>query len=252
MGLILKIFRMKDLKQKGRKNLFIVPYFFTFANAVFGLISVIKTFEGDFTGAAYCIIFAGVMDMFDGRLARAFGSTSYLGMELDSLCDAVSFCFAPVILLYSWYFHDLGVLGFVVLSLYLCCGLLRLAKFNISSVQQADNGDHFVGLTTTLAAFLVAQLVINFDWISKFLMPFLLYYQGVVLFVVIIAFLMISPISFPSFKGISSRFSLLAGAFVVTIFTIGFFYGLPLLFLGIFSYILSSIFYFAVSKFFNI
>ena len=105
----LNTFKFKNLKKKGKQNLFIVPFLFTFANAVFGLLSVIKTLECEFVTASYCIILAALMDFFDGKLARAFNSTSCLGMELDSLCDAISFCFAPAILLYSWYFHNFGV-----------------------------------------------------------------------------------------------------------------------------------------------
>jgi len=270
MGLTLK-FKLKKLKEKGKQNLFVIPYFFTFANAVFGLFSVIKTLEGDFLSAAYCIMLAGVMDLFDGRLARAFGSTSVLGMELDSLCDAVSFCFAPAILLYSWYLHNIGIFGFIAVSLYLCCGLLRLAKFNIlssedSSFPRSSPGpfglrsgrdaegqagsaqEFFIGLTTTLSAFLIAQLVLNFDWISHKLLPFLQNPYGLGLFIITIALLMISPVPFLSFKKVNPKLSLVGGFLVIIIFAIGFAYGMPLLFIGILSYILSSIFYFIYSK----
>jgi len=242
MGLTLKC-KLKKLKEKGKQRLFVIPYFFTFANAVFGLLSVIKTLEGDFFGAAYCIILAGVMDLFDGRLARAFGSSSYLGMELDSLCDAVSFCFAPAILLYSAYLHKVGIFGVTIVSLYLCCGLLRLAKFNILS-QDNLSQDFFIGLTTTLSAFLIAQLVLHYNWICQQLFPFLSSPYGLALFVLTLSFLMISPVTFLSFKKINPRLSLLAGSLVVMIFSFGFAYGIPLLFMGIFSYIVSSIFYF--------
>jgi len=258
MGVTLK-FKLKKLKEKGRQNLFVIPYFFTFANAVFGLFSVIKTLEGDYFGAAYCIMFAGVMDLFDGRLARAFGSTSYLGMELDSLCDAVSFCFAPAILLYSAYLHKAGIFGVIVVSLYLCCGLLRLAKFNILSSDplsgtagQVNTSEFFIGLTTTLTAFLIAQLMIYFGWISQQIFPFLKNPYGLALFVLVLSFLMISPVTFLSFKKISPKLSLLGGSLAVVIFSLGFVYGLPLLFMGILSYIASSILYFLYAKLSNV
>ncbi|MFC1842944.1 CDP-alcohol phosphatidyltransferase family protein [Candidatus Dependentiae bacterium] len=239
---------MKNLKQKGKQNLFVIPYFFTFANAVFGLFSVIKTLDGDFIGAAYCIMLAGVMDLFDGKLARAFGSTSCLGMELDSLCDAVSFCFAPAILLYSWYFHNLGALGLISVSLYLCFGLLRLAKFNIASATKTQNINYFIGLPTTVAAFLVSQLVIHFTWVSQNILPFLRNPIWLGLFVLGLAFLMISSVHFVSFKKINPKLSVVAGSLLVIVCAAGFLYGLPLLFIGIFSYILSSVVYFVGYK----
>ena len=235
---------LKNLKEKGKQNLFVIPYFFTFSSAVFGLFSVIKTFDGHFIRAAYFIMLAGIMDPFDGRIARAFGSSSYLGMELDSLCDAVSFCFAPAILLYSWYFEDLGLLGVAILAFYLCCGLLRLAKFNILSTTKPQNLGFFVGLPTTLAAFLLAQIVINYNWISTRLLPFLKNPYGFALFVFFIAFLMISPVRFLSFKKINPRFSVIGGFILSILLVFSYFHAIPFFFLGIFSYVMSCILYF--------
>lgn len=128
----MKSIGFRDLQNSGKKKLFLIPFFFTFANALCGFMSVVKTLDEEYLIAALCIILAAGMDLCDGRLARMIGSTSVLGMELDSLCDAISFCFAPAILLYSWSLYQLGVAGLVVLSLYLCAGLFRLARFNIS------------------------------------------------------------------------------------------------------------------------
>ena len=89
----------------------VVPFIFTFANVFFGFFSIIKTIEGDFIAAALSIIVAAVMDGIDGRLARYLGTDGDLGSELDSLCDAVSFCLAPAVLLYSWYLHGFGHAG---------------------------------------------------------------------------------------------------------------------------------------------
>jgi len=248
MGFTLKILNLKKLKKRGKQNLFVVPYFFTFANAIFGLLSVIQTFEGNYIGAAYFIILAAVMDLFDGKLARAFGSTSYLGMELDSLCDAISFCFAPAILLYSLYFKNLGLLGVFVLSLYLCCGLLRLAKFNTSSSIQTRDINYFVGLPTTVSAFLIAQLVINFDWILTHFLFFLKNPFLLALFVIAIALLMVSPVKFPSFKKINPNLLLGAIFVIVVAGSVGLMHGLPVIFLGLFAYVFIFVFYFFICK----
>jgi len=165
-------------------------------------------------------------------------------MELDSLCDAISFCFAPAILLYSWHFERLGLLGIAVLAFYLCCGLLRLAKFNILSSTQPKNLGFFVGLPTTLAAFLLAQIVINYNWISIRLLPFLKNPYSFALFVFFIAFLMISPVRFLSFKKINPRLSIVGGAILSILFIFSYLHAIPLFFLGIFSYVISCILYF--------
>ena len=112
----------------------------------------------------YLLCLPHFMDLCDGRLARYFGSTSVLGMELDSLCDAISFCFAPAILLYSWSLYQLGIAGMVVLGLYLCSGLFRLARFNIISITQVTS---FVGLPTTIAAFFFANVVMYEKWLAS-------------------------------------------------------------------------------------
>jgi len=247
MGLTFKMLKSKILDKKRKQKLFLIPYFFTFASAAFGFFSVIQTLEGNFVVAAYCIMLAGIMDAFDGRLARALGSSSYLGMELDSLCDAVSFCFAPAILLYSWQLYNLGLFGVVILTFYLCCGLLRLAKFNITSASKLKEIGFFVGLPTTLAAFLAAQVVINNQWISQNLFPFLQNPIGIALFVLVLAFLMVSPIRFLSFKKINPQLAILGGFLLSILLVVSIWQSIPLFFLGLFSYLLSCVLYFAHS-----
>ena len=87
----MKLISFKKLQHSGKKNLFIIPFLFTFGNALCGFMSVIKTLDEEYLLAALFILLAALMDLCDGRLARWFGSTSVLGMELDSLCDAISF-----------------------------------------------------------------------------------------------------------------------------------------------------------------
>jgi len=234
---------LKHLKESGRQKLFIVPYFFTLANALFGFLSVIRTLDNDFTGAAYFIMLAGLMDLFDGKLARAFGSVSVFGMELDSLCDAVSFCFAPTILLYSWHFDQLGIIGIIVLGAYLCFGLVRLAKFNILSQSEAKEIDLFVGLPTTLAAFLVAQLVINYSWLSESLFLWLRNPIGIIVYILIIAFLMISPVRFPSFKSIKTKNVILGSLGLTLAMFVSIAQSIPFFFLLLFAYVSSCVFY---------
>lgn len=179
-----------------------IPHLFTFANASFGFLSVVNAMEGNYRVAAYCIFAAFATDVIDGRLARAFGSSSGFGMELDSLCDAVSFCFAPVILIYSCFWSTSHAAYFLVLAFYLCAGLARLARFNLSNGAQMVS---FSGLATPVSALLLVHLVLYDAWFSSHIFGWFISDIGLAIFVTSLALLMISPIPFYSFKLIRKR-----------------------------------------------
>lgn len=236
----MKIISLKVLKESGKRKLFVVPYFFTFGNAFFGFLAVINVFNGNYTAAAYCVVLAALMDMCDGRLARAFKTSSYLGMELDSLSDAISFCFAPAVLVYTLLQDKVGFLSVVVPGLYLCAGLLRLAKFN----QLSAKGVHsfFTGMPTPIAALFIVQLVIHRAWISQNFFGFLLQPGWLLLTVAVLAVLMVSAIRYPSFKKVNPSSKLaFAGAFVVAgMIIFSFIRGIPAFFFITIAYILSG------------
>ena len=186
-------------KMKNKRIQSVIPFLFTFANALFGFLSIIKTFEGDFISAAWCIVAAVVMDGLDGRMARYLGTEGELGLELDSLCDAVSFCLAPTVLLYSWYLQDFGHtwLFMSAAGFYLCAGLFRLARFNVT---EQDQKGFFFGLPTTIAAFFLIQFVFYEKWIAQGPFNFFLKEKVMVGMIAFVAFLMISSLRFPAFK----------------------------------------------------
>lgn len=174
-----------------------LPFFFTFANAALGLLSILQALEASYVTAAYCILLAAFMDSCDGRIARALGLTSTIGMELDSLCDAISFCLAPAVLLYSFSLHEFGMLGLAAVTLYLCAGLFRLARFNTMS--DCYQG-FFLGLPTPIAAFVLICLVLYNDWLSESVIRIVLNKYLLVAIIISLAVLMVSSILFPSFK----------------------------------------------------
>ena len=194
-----KIITKQQLHDSGKKSLALIPFFFTFSNALFGFLSVVQTLDEQYSAAAWCIVAAGFMDMIDGRLARFFGSSSYFGKELDSLCDAVSFCFAPAILIYSWSLYAWGVPGIIVLGIFLCSGLFRLARFNLL---QTSHTHYFTGLPTTIAAFFLAQIVLHENWIAYSILQSALRPERMAFIVCVIALLMISSIKFPALKSV--------------------------------------------------
>jgi CDP-diacylglycerol--serine O-phosphatidyltransferase len=116
----------------------VIPNLFTLMNLFGGFMAITRIAEGDFTQAAGFIVLAAVFDVLDGMVARLTKSTSELGGELDSLCDAVSFGVAPAFLLYKAYFFQQKEFGVVLAVLPAMAGVLRLARFNIQSAGSAD------------------------------------------------------------------------------------------------------------------
>jgi CDP-diacylglycerol---serine O-phosphatidyltransferase len=194
-----KLMKVTKLKKQQYKH---IPCIFTFLNALFGFLAILKALDGDTVRAALLLIVAACMDAFDGRLARVLHSTSYFGMELDSLCDALSFCVAPAVVVYCCLDdYTLGLAGKVILGFYVCAGLARLAKFNVTSAT-SDQKDYFVGLPTTLAAFFISQLLIYQSWLETHVSALLFHKNCVLVVMTCLALLMISSIKFYSFKNI--------------------------------------------------
>ncbi len=252
-GLLAKDFK-KNFKEKHLKKTVIsrrvktgIPFIFTFSNALFGFLSIIKTIEGNFMAAALCIVAAVIMDGCDGRLARYFNTTGELGSELDSLCDAISFCLAPSVLLYSWYLHNFNHVGLfsIALGLYLCAGLLRLARFNtLTHDHSIDQSVFYVGLPSTIAAFFLAALIAYDMVLSNSAFHTLLTARVMGGLTAFLALLMISTIRFPVFKKmIFKGFSLL---FIARVLLLGFlvswciYHGYPVVLLIIGGYIIGA------------
>ncbi len=191
----LKIIREQS-KRRCKNSLFIVPCLVTYLNALCGFLSIIMSLEGNHLAAAYYILIAAFFDGFDGRLARALGSSSYFGQELDSLCDAVSFCLAPTVALYSWYPYDISLPELAVLGFFVCAGLGRLAKFNLTAPKQPIA---FSGLPTTIAASFIATLMLTSLSGQAYSLAQAIASPLLWVFVTIISLLMISSIPFPKF-----------------------------------------------------
>lgn len=167
-----------------------IPQLLTFANAALGLFAILYAVEGEITKGALCLLGAVFCDGIDGRIARALQVTSAIGSELDSLADGVSFCLAPVVLIYSQ-LSSLSRLGVAGLVLYLCAGLYRLARFNANSTQQ-----HFSGLPTTCAAFIIATFLLFNEHIASFA-PWLVSSRGTGSLILLLSVLMISKVRIP-------------------------------------------------------
>ena len=102
-----------------------------------------------------------VFDGLDGRVARLTGTSSAFGVQYDSLADVISFGMAPAFLTYAWVLKPFGHLGWMAAFLYLLCGALRLARFNVTKPDLLGNS--FLGLPIPAAAAVIASIVIAFE-----------------------------------------------------------------------------------------
>ena len=114
-----------------RRGVSILPSLFTTGNLFLGFWSIVKTIDGRFAEAALLIGGAAILDMLDGRIARLTGTQSEFGAQLDSLADAVSFGVAPALLAYVWALSLVPRAGWPAAFLFLVCGVMRLARFNV-------------------------------------------------------------------------------------------------------------------------
>jgi CDP-diacylglycerol---serine O-phosphatidyltransferase len=132
-----------------------IPNVFTFINLSCGIMSILSVMDGKFAYAGAFILLAGLVDRYDGRIARFLNVSSDLGKELDSLADLVSFGVAPSILVYILYnlksFGPYGLLGFAILLLFPICGAYRLARFNTAAFDGS-----FTGIPITIVGCFIA------------------------------------------------------------------------------------------------
>jgi CDP-diacylglycerol--serine O-phosphatidyltransferase len=179
-----------------RRGVFLLPATITSIGLLSGVYSMISAVTGHFEVAAVMIIVAFFCDGLDGRIARASRTSSQFGVEFDSLSDVVAFGVAPAMLVFSWALKPIGSLGIAVAGLFVLCGALRLARFNVQTAT-ADKS-RFVGIPIPGAAIMIASLALAYSYfefdspraLCTFMAPITLTLGG----------LMISRVPYPSFK----------------------------------------------------
>jgi CDP-diacylglycerol---serine O-phosphatidyltransferase len=144
-----------------RKATIFLPNLFTVMNMALGFYAIVAAIDHKWTQAAAGVFVGHVMDIIDGRLARFIGGSSKFGGEFDSFADLVSFGVAPAVMIYLLALKDYGKLGFLLAFLFVLCGALRLARFNLKSSQpDGSPSPSFVGLPIPGAGGCVAMLVL--------------------------------------------------------------------------------------------
>ena len=186
-----------------KKARMILPNAITLIGVCIGLTSIKFALDGKFALAVIAILFAGLMDALDGRIARLIKGTSKMGKELDSLGDVISFGVAPAFIMYFWSLQYLDKLGWFVCLMYVVCVALRLARFNVNSEEELSWQDNFFeGVPAPAGGIIVLMpLVLNFSGLEEFFFK-INYDLMVPIFFILISILLISTIPTYSFKKI--------------------------------------------------
>ncbi len=201
-----------------------IPNLFTLLNLVFGCIAIVfimqsglsVQYSSEGSQLAYVpekIVFgslfiglAAVVDFLDGFIARLFKATSEMGKQLDSLADVVSFGTAPSLILFQLLRRsfageaggiDVSMLWLAPAFVFAAAAAYRLAKFNISDVQQ----NVFLGVPTPAAGLLIASFPLIY-WYSAndFVLSLLTNAWVLYAVIIIVSMLMVSNIKLMSLK----------------------------------------------------
>jgi CDP-diacylglycerol--serine O-phosphatidyltransferase len=187
--------KKKRTPMKMRRGIYILPNLLTTGNLLCGFWSIISVFQERFHIAAVAILLAAVFDVFDGKVAKLSGTTSKFGMQYDSLADLVSFGIAPALLAFSWALRPYGKFGWLAAFLFVACGAIRLARYNV--LASSGETKYFKGLPIPVAAAMIAfTILLYFQLIETDLVKDIV----ILVMIYILAFLMVSNIRYFSFK----------------------------------------------------
>ena len=189
-----------------------IPNLCTSANLFFGMCSILATFHGDYFFGSVFILIALVADGLDGRIARALNVVSELGKEMDSLCDLGSFGIAPAFLAYSFCMHHFGYYVSFAAILFALCGMWRLARFNVNT--SVVHG-YFMGLAIPAGGCIVASTTLLFLALDIQPQNYGLVYPVTM---IAVAYLMVSHVHYPDFKGGGEKLFPVAKIFAAMMF----------------------------------
>jgi CDP-diacylglycerol--serine O-phosphatidyltransferase len=189
-----------------RQVVVVMPSAFTLGNLFFGFWAIVSAFNGNFRWAGWFIVFAGILDMLDGRVARLSGTGTRFGAELDSLVDVISFGVAPALLMYFLDFSNAGRFAWILCYIYVVAVALRLARFNVLSAGKPPSG-WFTGMPSPAAGMTLASYYpfSQTNWYRASLAYLDLQHEGLVVLMLLLAVLMVSNVKYPKFPPIGIR-----------------------------------------------
>ena len=159
----------KLIEKKNPRSL--LPNALTIFGVCLGLSSIKFALDTNYVMAVIAIAFAAILDTLDGRVARLIKGTSKVGKELDSLTDVISFGVAPSFVMYFWTINEIGKIGWLLILIYTVCCALRLARFNLTTVEEtaAWKINFFEGVPSPAAAGLVLlPLILSLSGLFQF------------------------------------------------------------------------------------
>jgi CDP-diacylglycerol--serine O-phosphatidyltransferase len=181
--------------------MFAVPNLFTLSSIFCGFFAVVLASGNPEPHGLYraslAVLFGIFFDMADGRLARLTRTQSRFGTQLDSLADQVTFGVAPALIIYQWGLSSLGLAGALIGFVYVACGAIRLARFNILAERTSGSMKYFVGVPIPLAAGVLVSLVMFHQRIFAAQVSHTL---SIVALLLIVSYLMISNVRYRTFK----------------------------------------------------
>ncbi len=199
---------MSPASRPPRRVVVVLPSAFTLGNLFFGMWAIVSAAQGNFLWAGWFIVFAGVLDMLDGRVARLSGTGTRFGAELDSLVDLTSFGVAPALVMYHLEFASVGRFGWVLCFLYVVAAAVRLARFNVAALTKPPTtGGWFRGLPSPSAGM---TLAVYFPFTQTEVYHESLRYlqfnqQGLAFLMLVLGALMVSSIPYPKFPPLGLR-----------------------------------------------
>ena len=160
------------------RKISVLPSLITLGNLTCGFASIILAADGEYERAAWLILLGMVFDALDGQVARLTGTAGDFGVQLDSLCDVVTFGLAPAVLInrLSLDYDRLGMpeeFVWLVSVLYVVCAVLRLARFNLETSAEEEDHERFYGLPSPAAAGQIATLIILDNYLPEHPFDFL-------------------------------------------------------------------------------
>lgn len=204
-----------------RRVVIVVPSLFTLFNLFFGIWAMVLASRGEFYRAGWFIVFAGILDTLDGRVARISGTGTRFGAELDSLVDIVSFGVAPAFLMYQIEFANGGPAAWIFCYFYVMAAAIRLARFNVTQAGRAKT--HFIGLPSpaagmTLATYYPFTRTAWYESLSGLPWPLL-----VTFLMIALTILMVSNVHYPTLPraGFRTARGLLGLTLIVVILVFG-------------------------------
>lgn len=189
-----------------RQVVVVMPSAFTLGNLFLGFWAIVSAFNGNFRWAGWFIVFAGILDMLDGRVARLSGTGTRFGAELDSLVDVISFGVAPALLMYFLDFSNAGRFAWILCYIYVVAVALRLARFNVLSAGKPPSG-WFTGMPSPAAGMTLAVYYpfSQTNWYRASLAYLDLQHEGLVVLMLLLGVLMVSNVKYPKFPPIGIR-----------------------------------------------